>query len=34
MRGKLVIQEQKDYQAWLERQTSQGFARLAPSPVE
>jgi cytochrome c oxidase subunit 2 len=34
MRGKLVVQELKDYQAWLQEQMSRSFARLAPSPVE
>ena len=34
MRGKLVVQELKDYQAWLQEQASRSFARLAPSPVE
>ena len=30
MRGKLVVQELKDYQAWLQEQASRSFARLAP----
>lgn len=31
MRGKLVVQEQKDYQAWLQGQASRSFARVAPA---
>ncbi|KLK93981.1 cytochrome C oxidase [Microvirga vignae] len=31
MRGTVVVQEQKDYQAWLEGQASRNFARLAPA---
>ncbi|MEE1610085.1 cytochrome c oxidase subunit II [Microvirga sp. CF3016] len=31
MRGKLVVQEQSDYQAWLQDQASRSFARVAPA---
>lgn len=31
MRGTVIIQEQKDYQAWLELQAARNFARLAPA---
>ncbi|HZH11105.1 MAG TPA: cytochrome c oxidase subunit II [Microvirga sp.] len=31
MRGTVVVQGEKDYQAWLEGQTSRAFARLAPA---
>jgi cytochrome c oxidase subunit 2 len=31
MRGTLVVQEQKDYQAWLQGQASRTLARLAPA---
>jgi cytochrome c oxidase subunit 2 len=30
MRGTVVVQEQSEYQAWLESQGSRSFARLAP----
>jgi len=31
MRGTVVVQEQSEYQAWLEDQASRSFARLAPA---
>ena len=31
MRGTVVVQEEKDYQAWLQDQRSRSFARLAPA---
>ncbi|MBZ6076803.1 cytochrome c oxidase subunit II [Microvirga puerhi] len=31
MRGTVVVQEQSDYQAWLQEQTARKFARLAPT---
>lgn len=31
MRGTVVVQEQSDYQAWLQDQTSRNFARLVPA---
>lgn len=31
MRGKVIVQEESDYQAWLQDQASRRFARLAPN---
>lgn len=31
MRGTVIVQDEKDYQAWLEEQMSRTFARLAPA---
>jgi cytochrome c oxidase subunit 2 len=32
MRGKVIVQEESEYQAWLQDQAATNFARLTPGP--